>query len=94
MAFARMIRAAERWCRVSINDLKRHQLSLLRIELGADPPPTDDHANRGRNSNRQVATSSPWPIWNLQEATDLNTPTDKLPPEFHGRPAIYESVLT
>jgi transposase-like protein len=37
--FATMIRAAERWCRVSISDLERHQLKLLRAELGIDPPP-------------------------------------------------------
>lgn len=32
-----MIRAADRWCRVSITDLERHQLTLLRAELGLDP---------------------------------------------------------
>jgi len=52
----------ERWCRVSINDLERHQLSLLRVELGLDPPPTDGQTTGHRNSNREVATSSPWPI--------------------------------
>jgi putative transposase len=39
LAFATMIRSAERWCRVSVNDLERHQLRLLRAELGLDPPP-------------------------------------------------------
>lgn len=39
LVFATMIRAAERWCRVSISDLERHQLKLLRAELGLDPPP-------------------------------------------------------
>lgn len=39
LAFATMIRSAERWCRVSVNDLERHQLALLRAELGLDPPP-------------------------------------------------------
>jgi putative transposase len=39
LAFATMIRSAQRWCRVSINDLERHQLKLLRIDLGIDPPP-------------------------------------------------------
>ena len=33
LAFATMIRAAERWCRVSVNDIERHQLKLLRAEL-------------------------------------------------------------
>jgi len=31
-------RAADRWCRVSISDLERHQLKLLRARLGLDPP--------------------------------------------------------
>jgi putative transposase len=41
LVFATMIRAAERWCRVSVSDLERHQLQLLRAELGLDPPPAD-----------------------------------------------------
>ena len=39
LVFATMIRAAGRWSRVSITDLERHQLKLLRVELGLDPPP-------------------------------------------------------
>ncbi len=39
LVFATMIRAADRWCRVSITDLERHQLKLLRAEIGLDPPP-------------------------------------------------------
>jgi putative transposase len=42
LVFATMIRAAERWCRVSISDLERHQLKLLRAELGIDPPPANN----------------------------------------------------
>jgi hypothetical protein len=42
LVFATMIRAADRWCRVSISDLERHQLRLLRADLGLDPPPTTD----------------------------------------------------
>jgi transposase-like protein len=38
LVYATMIRAAERWCRVSISDLERHQLTLLRAEFGLDPP--------------------------------------------------------
>lgn len=41
LVFATMIRAAQRWCRVSISDLERHQLRLLRAELGLDPPPAN-----------------------------------------------------
>src|SRR6266576_985178 len=33
LVFATMIRTADRWCRVSISDLERHQLRLLRAEL-------------------------------------------------------------
>ena len=42
LVFATMIRAAERWCRVSISDLERHQLKLLRADLGIDPPPANN----------------------------------------------------
>ena len=51
LVFATMIRAAERWCRVSISDIERHQLKLLRAELGLDPPPaTDEPKNNRRKS--------------------------------------------
>jgi len=52
LVFATMIRAADRWCRVSISDLERHQLKLLRVELGIDPPPatTDKPKNLRRRS--------------------------------------------
>ncbi len=43
LIFATLIRCAERWSRVSISDLERRQLRLLRSELGVDPPPTDQH---------------------------------------------------
>ncbi|MET0521217.1 MAG: IS256 family transposase [Jiangellaceae bacterium] len=46
LVFATMIRAAERWCRVSISDLERHQLTLLRAELGLDPPPATKNDRR------------------------------------------------
>jgi hypothetical protein len=48
LAFATMIRAAERRCRVSINDIERHQLKLLRVELGIDPPPEHDQATKNK----------------------------------------------
>jgi hypothetical protein len=51
LVFATMIRAAERWCRVSINDLERHQLKLLRAELGLDPPPATDERKTNRRKN-------------------------------------------
>jgi hypothetical protein len=40
LVFATLIRCADRWTRVSINDIERHQLQLLRTELGLDPDPT------------------------------------------------------
>jgi len=53
LVFATMIRAAERWCRVSISDLERHQLKLLRAELGIDPPPTSNTTKT--NQRKHVA---------------------------------------
>jgi putative transposase len=55
LAFATMIRSAERWCRVSVTDLERHQLRLLRAELGLDPPPAEDHATRRRRTTDGTA---------------------------------------
>ncbi|MBV8992986.1 MAG: transposase [Pseudonocardiales bacterium] len=46
LVFATMIRAADRWCRLSISDLERHQLKLLRAELGLDPPPATERKSR------------------------------------------------
>ena len=54
LVFATMIRAADRWCRVSITDLERHQLKLLRAELGLDPPPADTD-NRKTDRRKRVA---------------------------------------
>jgi putative transposase len=55
LVFATMTRAAERWCRVSINDLERHQLKLLRAELGLDPPPAEDQPTRRKRRNQRLA---------------------------------------
>ncbi len=38
LVFATLIRCADRWSRISVSDLERHQLRLLRQELGIDPP--------------------------------------------------------
>lgn len=51
VVFATMIRAADRWCRVSINDIERHQLKLLRAELGLDPPPATDDGKTNRRKS-------------------------------------------
>ena len=55
LVFATMIRAADRWCRVSINDIERHQLRLLRAELGLDPPPTEHPTQRRRRRTDRTA---------------------------------------
>jgi putative transposase len=55
LAFATMVRASERWCRVPMSDLERRQLELLRAELGLDSPPTDNEANRRRSTDQRVA---------------------------------------
>jgi putative transposase len=39
LVFATLLRCSDRWHRVSISDLERQQLRLLRRELGVDPPP-------------------------------------------------------
>jgi hypothetical protein len=44
LVFATLIRCADRWSRISISQVERHQLQLLRVELGIDPPPTTDHS--------------------------------------------------
>jgi putative transposase len=55
LVFATMIRAADRWCRVSISDLERHQLTLLRAELGLDPPPAN---TKDRKTNRRKSVAA------------------------------------
>jgi putative transposase len=55
LAFATMVRASERWCRAPVSDLERCQLELLRAELGLDPPPTDNEADRRRRADQPVA---------------------------------------
>jgi hypothetical protein len=54
LVFATLIRAADRWCRVSISALERHQLTLLRAELGLDPPPANTD-NRKTNRRKHIA---------------------------------------
>jgi transposase-like protein len=52
LVFATLIRCSERWQRISINELERQQLRLLRRELGLDPPPSegDPRAQTGRSA--------------------------------------------
>ncbi len=54
LVFAALIRCSQRWSRVSITDIERHQLHLLRQELGIDPPPTmEEKEGRSRSSKRR-----------------------------------------
>jgi putative transposase len=54
LVFAALIRCSERWSRVSITDIERHQLQLLQAELGIDPPPkAGEKADRSRR--RKIA---------------------------------------
>lgn len=55
LVVATLICAADRWCRVSISDLERHQLTLLRAELGLDPPPANNTDNRKTNRRKTIA---------------------------------------
>jgi site-specific recombinase XerD len=43
LVFATLIRVSEKWSRVSVSELERKQLGLLRRELGMDPPLWQDH---------------------------------------------------
>ncbi len=54
LVFGVLIRCSERWSRVSITDIERHQLRLLRVELGIDPPPTPEE-KEVRNRKRKIA---------------------------------------
>jgi hypothetical protein len=51
MKLATVIRAAERWSRVSVSDLEGHQLRLLRAELGLDPPPATEKRKTDRRKS-------------------------------------------
>jgi putative transposase len=39
LVFATLIRVSDRWNRISVSELERQQLRLLRQQLGIDPPP-------------------------------------------------------
>jgi transposase-like protein len=53
LVFATLIRASDRWSRVSVSELERQQLILLRRELGLDPPPVPEA--RPTRPRRQAA---------------------------------------
>lgn len=54
LVFATLIRVSDRWSRVSVSDLERQQLRLLRREFGIDPDPADD----AKEVNRKKRTAA------------------------------------
>lgn len=50
LVFATLIRCAQRWSRVGITDLERHQLRTLRQELGLEPTDHDDRDQKERTA--------------------------------------------
>lgn len=54
LVFATLIRCAQRWSRVGITDIERHQLKTLRQELGLEPP-TQDTSTTGKENNTTAA---------------------------------------
>jgi putative transposase len=50
LVFATLIRVSERWSRVSVSELERQRLKLLRRELGIDPPPDERRELRGEGN--------------------------------------------
>jgi putative transposase len=54
LVFATLIRCSDRWNRVSVNDLERQQLRLLRRQLGLDPDP--EPTAKAKHDRRQKAT--------------------------------------
>jgi hypothetical protein len=74
LVFATMIRAAERWCRVSISDLERHQLELLRAELGLDPPPATNSRKTDRRKERSRVVNQAADLQNAQNLTGAARP--------------------
>jgi putative transposase len=54
LVFATLIRVSERWSRVSVSELERQQLKLLRRKLGIEPPP-DKRREVGPEKASEVA---------------------------------------
>jgi putative transposase len=55
LVFATLMRVSERWSRVSVSELERKRLKLLRRELGIDPPPDKERREPKREANEVVA---------------------------------------
>jgi transposase-like protein len=82
LVFATMIRAADRWCRVSISDLERHQLRLLRTELGL--PATTSRNRQPQNRPTQKRRRMINQATDLQDAQDLTTSGHQRPESATG----------
>lgn len=54
LVFATLMRVSERWSRVSISELERKRLGLLRRDLGIDPPPGDERKEPPRRKGSEV----------------------------------------
>jgi hypothetical protein len=54
MVFATLIGVSERLSRVSISQLERKRLELLRRELGIDPPPDEQKRRKPREQGGEV----------------------------------------
>jgi putative transposase len=54
LVFATLMRVSERWSRVSISELERKRLGLLRRELGIDPPPDEQRRKSPRPEGSEV----------------------------------------
>lgn len=52
LVFATLIRVSERWSRVSVSELERRQLGLLRRQLGIDPPPAGERKELRRERSK------------------------------------------
>jgi hypothetical protein len=57
LVFATLMRCSDRWNRVSVNDLERQQLRLLRRQLGLEPdfPPPKPNTTTDRKTRRVAA---------------------------------------
>lgn len=53
LVFATLIRCSQRWSRIPISEVERHQLRLLRQELGIDPPPSSQKDKP--DTNKEIA---------------------------------------
>lgn len=69
LVFATLIRTAQRWSRIAVSDLERHQLRLLRQELGIDPPPTNQKEDNNRPNRPSPHELTPSRLQTNQDLT-------------------------